>query len=46
MLLSETTKAAGADDATDIQKANNLPMLGSATGMSVKLSSTTQLNSQ
>ena len=32
MLLSETTKAAGADDATDIQKANNLPMLGSATG--------------
>ena len=32
MLLSETTKAAGAGAATDTQKANNLPMLGSATG--------------
>lgn len=32
MLLSETTKAAGAGAATDTQKANNLPMLGSAIG--------------
>ena len=32
MLLSETTKAAGAGAATDTQKANNLPMLGSTTG--------------
>lgn len=31
-LLSETTKSAGAGDATDVQKANNLPMLGSVTG--------------
>lgn len=31
-LLSETTKSAGTGDATDVQKANNLPMLGSATG--------------
>ena len=28
MLLSETTKAAGAGEVTDAQKANNLPMLG------------------
>ena len=32
MLLSETTKAAGAGAATDTQKANTLPMLGSTTG--------------
>lgn len=31
-LLSETTKAAGVGDATDVQKANNLPMLGIANG--------------
>lgn len=31
-LLSETTKSAGAGDATDVQKANNLPMLGISTG--------------
>ena len=35
MLLSETTKAAGAGAATDTQKANNLPMLGSTTGKAV-----------
>lgn len=28
MLLSETTKAAGSGDATDVQKPSNLPMLG------------------
>ena len=28
MLLSETTKAAGAGEVTDAQKVNNLPMLG------------------
>ena len=31
-LLSETTKSAGTGDVTDAQKANNLPMLGIATG--------------
>ncbi|WP_195546702.1 fimbrial protein [Bacteroides intestinalis] len=31
-LLSETTKDAGTGDVTDAQKANNLPMLGTATG--------------
>ncbi len=31
-LLSETTKDAGANDATDVQKANNLPMLGTVNG--------------
>lgn len=31
-LLSETTKSAGTGDVTDVQKANNLPMLGIATG--------------
>lgn len=31
-LLSETTKSAGTGDVTDTQKANNLPMLGIATG--------------
>ena len=44
MLLSETTKAAGADDATDIQKANNLPMLGSATGKNFTAGTKTEAN--
>ena len=44
MLLSETTKAAGADDATDIQKANNLPMLGSATGKDFTAGTKTEAN--
>ena len=44
MLLSETTKAAGPDDATDIQKANNLPMLGSATGKNFTAGTKTEAN--
>lgn len=44
MLLSETTKAAGADDATDKQKANNLPMLGSTTGKDFTAGTKTEAN--
>lgn len=44
MLLSETTKAAGAGAATDTQKANNLPMLGSATGKDFTAGTETEAN--
>ena len=44
MLLSETTKAAGAGAATDTQKANNLPMLGSTTGKDFTAGTETDAN--
>ncbi|OKZ07808.1 MAG: hypothetical protein BHV75_15270 [Bacteroides oleiciplenus] len=44
MLLSETTKAAGAGAATDTQKANNLPMLGSTTGKDFTAGTETEAN--
>lgn len=44
MLLSETTKAAGTGAATDTQKANNLPMLGSATGKDFTAGTETEAN--
>lgn len=44
MLLSETTKAAGAGAATDTQKANNLPMLGSAIGKDFTAGTETEAN--
>ena len=44
MLLSETTKAAGAGASTDTQKANNLPMLGSATGKDFTAGTETEAN--
>ena len=44
MLLSETTKAAGAGAATDMQKANNLPMLGSTTGKDFTAGTETEAN--
>ena len=44
MLLSETTKAAGAGAVTDTQKANNLPMLGSTTGKDFTAGTETEAN--
>lgn len=44
LLLSETTKAAGAGAATDTQKANNLPMLGSTTGKDFTAGTETEAN--
>lgn len=44
MLLSETTKAAGAGAATDTQKVNNLPMLGSTTGKDFTAGTETEAN--